>query len=81
MMFDFNLADGKMNGFEIAFLQSEEYADEVISRFKETYDGTQIPDQLLDAIVADMGLGHQDLMIDSVHRIENTISNYLEAIY
>lgn len=78
-MLNFNLADGKMNGFEIAFLQSEEYADEIIKRFKTSYTGRENPNMLLDAIVEDMNLGNEDLMFDSIRRIENEVGNYVEA--
>ena len=75
----FDLTDGKMNGFEIAFLQSEEYADEIIKRFKASYTGRENPNMLLDAIVEDMNLGSEDLMFDSIRRIENEVGNYVEA--
>ena len=77
-MFDFNIADGKMNGFELAVLQSEEYADEIIKNFKRQYNGTQDPNLLLDSIVEDMNIDDSiDLVPESVERIKNEISNFL----
>lgn len=75
----FNLTDNRMNGFEIAFLQSEEYADEIITEFKHRYIGTENPTSLLDDIISNRGIGPQDLMVNSIKRIENEVSNYLEV--
>ena len=77
-MFDFNIADGKMNGFELAVLQSEEYPDEIIKNFTRQYNGTQDPNFLLDSIVEDMDIDDSiDLVPESVERIKDEISNFL----
>ena len=73
----FDLTDGKMNGFELAFLQSEEYADQIISKFREIYKNGDDPNWVLTAIALTLGISDEDLFPDSKKRIEDTISNYL----
>ena len=73
----FDMSDNVITPMEIALLQSEEYADEIIRRFEQEYNGCQIPTDLLDSIVKDMNLSAEDLFPDSIKRIENTVSNCL----
>lgn len=78
-MFNFNLADEKMNGLEWMVLQSEEYADEIIKTFKERWIGSGDPSQFLSDI-ADEILPDVDFLLPaSIKRIENEINNYLEV--
>lgn len=78
-MFNFNLADEKMNGLEWMVLQSEEYADEIIKTFKERWIGSGDPSQFISDI-ADEILPDADFLLPaSIKRIENEINNYLEV--
>ncbi len=78
-MFDFNLADEKMNGFEIMVLQIEYYADEIIKTFKERWTGCGIPSQFLSDIADEILPDAESLLPASIRRIENEINNYLEV--
>lgn len=78
-MFDFNLTDEKMNGFEIMVLQSEEYADEIIKTFKERWIGCGDPSQFLSDIADEILPDAESLLPASIKRIENEINNYLEV--
>lgn len=74
----FDLSNG-VNGLEYMMLQemqSEEYADEIIRRFKSEYCINDDPNLLLDSIVEDMNLDI-DIFPESVERIKNEISNYI----
>ena len=73
----FDMSDNVITPMEIALLQSEEYADEIIRKFKKEYNGSQMPTTLLDSIVKNMNLSAEDLFPDSIKRIEDTVSNYL----
>ena len=73
----FDMSDNIVTPMEIALLQSEEYADEIIRKFEKEYNGSQMPTILLDSIVKDMNLSAEDLFPDSIKRIEDTVSNYL----
>ena len=78
-MFDFNLADERMNGFEIMILQSEEYADKIIKTFKERWIGCGNPSQFLSDIADEILPDAESLLPASIKRIENEINNYLEV--
>ena len=71
----FDLSNG-VNGLECMMMQSEEYADEIIRRFKSEYCINDDPNLLLDSIVEDMNLDI-DIFPESVERIKNEISNYI----
>lgn len=73
----FDLSDGKMNGFELAFLQSEEYADNIIRLFKSNYEDGDDPEDLINTICYGLHISDEDLLPDSKKRIENEIRNYL----
>lgn len=73
----FNLADGNLNGFELAFLQSEEYADQIIRVFKNNYEDGDNPNDLLSQIAEGLDIHNGDLFPDSKERIEREVSNYL----
>ena len=77
MMNLFDMTDGKMNGFELAALQSEEYADQIIRIFKSNYEDGDDPSDLLTVIVNGLGVTDEDLFPESKRRIENEIKNYL----
>lgn len=73
----FNFADENLNGFELAFLQSEEYADQIIKEFKNTYIEGENPNELLSSIAGRLDIHNGDLFPDSKTRIEREVSNYL----
>ena len=75
-MFDINFADGNINAVEIMILQSEEYADEIIRRFKVEYCINDDPNLLLDSIVEDIK-PDIDIIPESVERIKNEIANFI----
>lgn len=79
-MLDINFSDNQVNSFELILLQSEEYADEIIRRFKISYTGGD-PTVTLNNITNDMNLLEGDLLIESKKRIEAEISNYLERLF
>lgn len=78
-MFNFNLSDGQLTGFEAYFLQSEEWADEIIAKFKQFYDGGD-PNALLSDIAESMNISDKDLLSSSRIRIEKEIADYLRRI-
>ncbi len=79
MIIDFSNGINTLEYMILQELQSEEYADEIIKKFKERWIGIGDPNEFLsniaDEIVPDAG----DLLPASKTRIENTISNYLEV--
>lgn len=71
----FNLSNG-INYYEMSMLQSEEYADEIIRRFKSEYCINDNPNILLDSIVGNMNLDI-DIFPESVEHIKNEIANFI----
>jgi hypothetical protein len=71
----FNLNNG-VNVLECMVLQSEEYADEIIRRFKREYCVNDDPNELLDSIVEDMDIDG-DIFPESVERIKNELSYFI----
>ena len=72
----FNLSDG-INYYEMRILQSEEYGDQIIRKFKREYKYPDNPKHFLESLVAGMGLDSSDLTPSTIRRIENEINNYL----
>jgi hypothetical protein len=72
----FSLSDG-INYYEMHMLQSEEYGDQIIRKFKREYKYPNDPKYFLESLVAEMGLDSSDLTASTIRRIENEINNYL----
>ena len=76
-MFDFT--DNWVSPMEMAILQSEDYANQIIKIFKERWIGCGSPSQFLSDIANEILPDAESLLPASKKRIENEINNYLEV--
>ena len=79
MIIDFSDGINTLEYMMLQEIQSEEYADNIIRTFKQTYTGGD-PNSYLTQITDNIGLVEGDLTPASKQRIENEISNYLRGI-
>lgn len=77
----FDMTDTIITPYELAVLQSEEYADKIVKTFRERWAGCGDPSQFLSDIAEEILPDAGSLLPASIKRIENEINNYLEVFH
>ena len=75
----FDMTDNIMTPMEMTILMSEEYADQIIRTFKQTWDGESNPDEFLTDLADKILPDTTCLLPEGVKRVRNEIRNYLEV--
>ena len=75
----FDLTDNIMTPMEMTVLMSEEYGDQIIKTFKQTWDGQTDPDYFLTNLADNILPDADDLLPATRERVSNEIRNYLEV--
>ena len=76
----FDLTDNIMTPMEMTILMSEEYSDQIIRTFKQTWDRESNPDEFLINLANEILPDSSCLLPAGIERVRNEIRNYLDEV-